>query len=314
MSQPSRTPHADREPIISTSVAAAAAATLAGLAAPAQAAEPKQPLYRISLAEWSLVQIIRAGQLDNRDFAKTSKEDYGIDAIEYVNQFFMDKAQDQAYLTDLKKRADDLGVKTVLIMIDNEGDLGAPKLAERLKTVDKHKKWVEAAKFLGGHSIRVNARSVGSYEDQMSRAADGLRAITEFGDQHGINVIVENHGGLSSNGKWLAAVIKKVDHPRCGTLPDFTNFNVGQGEPAYDKYQGVAELMPFAKGVSAASGDFDENGNDARTDFRKMIKIVLDAGYHGYLGIEYKGRKLSPPEGVKATKKLLEKIRDEMSA
>lgn len=289
-----------------------AAAGLAGVAGRILA-EEKQPLFRISLAEWSLHKTLFDKKLDNLDFAKTAKQDYGIDAIEYVNQFFKDKAKDQKYLAELKKRGEDLGVKTVLIMIDGEGELGAAKLADRMKSVENHYKWVEAAKFLGCHSIRVNAGSSGSYEDQMSRAADGLRALTEFGDQHAINVIVENHGRLSSNGEWLTGVIKKVDHPRCGTLPDFGNFNLGDGKQ-YDRYKGVTELMPFAKAVSAKSHDFNEQGDEIEIDYRKMMKIVVAAGYRGYVGIEYEGRKLSEPEGILATKKLLEKVREELSA
>lgn len=302
-----------RRDFLKTTAQTAAAFTLAGSLPSGLFAQDKQPLFQISLAEWSLHRALRAKELDNLDFAKVSKEKYGIDAIEYVNQFFKDKARDQAYLTELKKRADDLGVKILLIMIDGEGALGDASLVKRTKAVENHYQWVEAAKFLGCHSIRVNAASTGSYEDQVHRAADGLRAVTEYGDKYGINVIVENHGGLSSNGQWLAAVIKKVDHKRCGTLPDFGNFRVGKDEE-YDRYKGVTELMPFAKAVSAKSHDFDENGNETHTDYKKMMKIVLDAGYRGYVGIEYEGSKISESEGIMATKKLLERVRNELSA
>ena len=197
-------------------------------------------------------------------------------------------------------------------MIDGEGALGDASLAKRNQAVENHFKWVEAAKTLGCHSIRVNAASGGSYEDQVHRAADGLRALTEFAAPHDINVIVENHGGLSSNGEWLASVIKKVDHKRCGTLPDFGNFNLGDGKQ-YDRYKGVTELMPFAKAVSAKSHDFNEAGDEIHTDYRKMMKIVLDHGYHGYVGIEYEGGKIGEAEGILATRKLLEKVRAEMT-
>ena len=272
----------------------------------------KEPLFRISLAQWSLHRTLFDKKLDNLDFAKTTKQDFGIEAVEYVNQFFKDKAQDKQYLGEMKKRAADLGVKNVLIMIDQEGALGDADETKRKQAIENHYKWVEAAKFLGCHSIRVNAQSQGSYEEQMGRAADGLRRLTEFGDKHQINVIVENHGGFSSNGEWLASVIKKVNHPRCGTLPDFGNFNLGNGQQ-YDRYKGVQELMPFAKGVSAKSSEFDEQGNDVRIDYRRMMKIVLDAGYHGYVGIEYSGNKISEPDGIRATKKLLERVHGEFS-
>lgn len=278
----------------------------------ARAADSKEPLYKISLAEWSLHRTLNDGKLDNLDFSKVAKHDFGIEAVEYVNQFFKDKAKDKNYLAQLKARGEDLGVKTLLIMIDNEGALGDADEQKRTKAIENHYQWVEAAKFLGCHSIRVNAASSGNYQEQLERAADGLSRLTEFAESYEINVIVENHGHLSSNGEWLSSVIKKVDRKRCGTLPDFGNFNLGDGKE-YDRYTGVAELMPFAKAVSAKSGDFDERGDETHTDYRQMMKIVVDAGYHGYVGIEYEGRKLSEPEGIRATKKLLEKIRDELS-
>jgi sugar phosphate isomerase/epimerase len=185
----------------------------------------------------------------------------------------------------------------------------------RTAAVEKHHKWVDAAKYLGCHSIRVNARSNPrlSYEEQTKLAADGLRRLTEYGDKQEINVIVENHGGLSSDGAWLAGVMKEVNMPRCGTLPDFGNFVIDRKtNNEYDKYKGVAELMPYAKGVSAKSYAFDAEGNETTIDFRRMMKIVLDAGYHGYVGVEFEGR-APEAEGITATKNLLVKIRDEMT-
>ncbi len=275
-------------------------------------AAEKKPLYTISLAEWSLHKTLFANVIHHLDFPRVSKEAFGIDAIEHVNMLFMDKAKDNAYLTELKKRADGEGVKSLLIMIDREGNLGEPDEKKRKQAIENHYKWVEAAKFLGCHSIRVNARSTGSYDEQMDRAADGLRRLTEFGVQHNINVIVENHGGLSSNGEWLAGVMKKVDHPSCGTLPDFGNFRL-KGDEWYDRYKGIKELMPFAKAVSAKSHDFDKDGNETKTDYHRMMKIVVDAGFNGYVGIEYEGHIDSEIVGIKKTKKLLERIRQELS-
>jgi sugar phosphate isomerase/epimerase len=277
------------------------------------AQEGKQPLFKISLAEWSFHRTLRdeSKNLTNLDFPVVAKRDFGIEAVEYVNQFFKEKAKDTAYLTDLNKRAADNGVTNVLIMIDDEGDLGDPNERRRTEAVEKHHKWVEAAKFLGCHSIRVNARSRGSYDEQMKLAADGLRRLSEFGAQHNIGVIVENHGGLSSNGAWLAGVMKMVGHPNCGTLPDFGNFRVSDREE-YDRYQGVKELMPYAKGVSAKSHEFDDEGNEVRTDYFKMIQIVLDAGYHGYIGIEWEGNRPGEMEGVRLTQRLLERVRDRL--
>ncbi|MBA2645522.1 MAG: sugar phosphate isomerase/epimerase [Pyrinomonadaceae bacterium] len=302
-----------RRDFLKQSAYAAAATSCAALTGVEVSAKDKKMPFEISLAEWSLHRTIFGKKLDHLDFAKTAKNDYGINAVEYVNQFFKDKTTDRAYLADMKKRAADLGVRSVLIMIDGEGALGAADEAKRKQAVENHYKWVEAAKFLGCHSIRVNAQSSGSYDEQLERAADGLRRLSEFGARHKINVIVENHGGFSSNGAWLAGVMKKVNHPRCGTLPDFGNFNLGDGKQ-YDRYQGVKELMPFAKAVSAKSHDFDAQGNETNTDYRRMMGIVSAHNYHGYVGVEYEGNKLSEPEGIRATKKLLERVRGEMTA
>lgn len=277
-------------------------------------AADKKPLFEISLAEWSLHRTIFGGKLDNLDFAKAAKRDYGINAIEFVNQFFKDKAKNTEYLTELKKRAEGEGVKMLLIMCDGEGALGDADEKKRQTAVENHFKWVEAAKFLGCHSIRVNAQSSGSFDEQVDRAADGLRKLSEFGAKHEINVIVENHGGLSSNGEWLAKVMKKADHPRCGTLPDFGNFAIDRKNNVwYDRYKGVTELMPFAKAVSAKSHDFNEAGDETNTDYLKMMKIVLAAGYRGFVGIEYEGGKLGEPEGIHATKKLLDRVHAELA-
>ena len=289
--------------------AALAAAPSFGLAQePAskpQDGKKKMP-FRISLAEWSLHKTIFSGKLDNLDFAKTAKEEFKISAVEYVNQFFKDKAKDQKYLEELKKRHDDLEVKAVLIMIDGEGALGDADEAKRKTAIENHYKWVEAAKFLGCHSIRVNAQSTSNYEEAKKLAADGLRRLSEFAAQHNIGVIVENHGGLSSNGKWLAETIASVGLKNCGTLPDFGNFH------DYDRYQGVTETMPYAKAVSAKTHDFDEQGNETKTDYFKMMKIVTDAGYKSWVGIEYEGSKLDEYAGIRATKALLIKVRKKM--
>ncbi len=293
-------------------LATGSAALGAGLLPSRLLAADGKPLFEISLAQWSLHRTLRGGKLEALDFPAASKRDFGISAVEYVNQFFKDKAKDEKWLGELKKRCDDHGVTSLLIMCDGEGALGDADEAKRAKAVDNHKKWVEAAKFLGCHSIRVNASSSGSFEEQQKRAADGLASLSEFAKPHGLNVIVENHGGLSSSGKWLAGTIRMVDMDNCGTLPDFGNFRISNQEQ-YDRYQGVKELMPFAKGVSAKSHDFDDDGNEVHTDYRKMLKIVLEAGYHGHVGVEYEGGKLSEADGIKATKALLEKVREELA-
>ena len=267
--------------------------------------------FKISLAEWSLHRSIWNKKIDHLDFAELSTKSFGINAIEYVNTFFFDKAKNINYLKDMKNRADVNGVKSLLIMCDNEGDLGDPNEEKRNKSIENHFKWVEAAKFLGCHSIRVNARSKGSYDEQIKLAVDGLQRLTEFSSKLGINILVENHGGLSSDGLWLSSVIKEVNHEMCGTLPDFGNFKIDE-DRVYDRYKGIQELMPFAKAVSAKSHAFDENGDEIFSDYGKILKIVNDAGYNGYVGIEYEGSELDEMDGIKATKNLLNKVINSM--
>lgn len=294
-----------RREFLITGPSAAAALTLSR---PTSAVAPQQtPLFRISLAEWSLHRTIQGGQLDHLDFARVARREFGLEAVEYVNSFFKDKASDAAYLAEMNRRAGDEGVYQYLIMCDGEGRLGDPDAAKRRVAVENHYKWVEAARTLGCAHIRVNAASEGSSDEQQALAADGLRSLCEFADKAAINVIVENHGGLSSRGDWLAGVMRKVAHPRCGTLPDFGNFY------EYDRYQGVRELMPFAKAVSAKSHDFDAQGNETTKDYRRLLTIVRDAGYRSWVGIEYEGERLPEREGISATKRLLEQVRSELS-
>lgn len=301
--------HASRRQFLQSTAALGAAAGLPLLVPGRAFAAARKPLFKISLAEYSLHRMINKGELHPRDLGPFSKKEFGIDALDRWNRPIFTKANDEKFLAEIKQRDDDAGVKNLLIMIDGEGNLGDPDEKKRTQAIENHHKWVRAARQLGCHSIRVNARSDGKlpYEEQLKLAADGLRRLSEFGAKHDCSVIVENHGGLSSNGAWLAAVMEEVGLPNCGTLPDFGNFG------GYDRYQGVKELMPYAKSVSAKSHNFDEEGNETSTDYMRMMKIVVDAGYHGYVGIEFEGGKLSEVEGVKATKRLLERVREKLN-
>jgi L-ribulose-5-phosphate 3-epimerase len=293
-------PTQSRRDFLSTSAFAASALPFCGLA------KDQEQRLRVSLAQWTINREIRSGKVDNLDFAKVAS-DHGIFALEYVNQFFMDKAKDQAYLGQMKTRAADLGVKSLLIMCDREGNIGDPDEKRRNQTVENHRKWIDAAKFLGCHSIRVNAGSAGNWEEQVKLAADGLAKLTAFGAEQEINVIVENHGGLSSNGDWLSEVIAKVDHDRCGTLPDFGNFRIKKGE-SYDSYRGVRKLMKWAKGVSVKDRVWNDKNEQSDLDYDRMLKIVLDAGFSGYCGIEHGGF-----AGLKRSRQLIEESLERLS-
>ena len=274
--------------------------------------------FKISLAQWSLHKGFLSKKLDPLDFPIIAKKTFDIDTVEYVNQFFLDKAKDQKFLKELKKRCDDNGVKSNLIMIDKEGSLGDQDATVGYQAVENHYKWVEAAAFLNCNSIRVNLHGTGTVDEWKKSSVINLRKLTEFAQPHKINVIVENHGGYSSNGKWVAEILTEVNMPTCGTLPDFGNFCVRREKgdlyespcvEYYDKYVGTQELLPFAKGISAKSFDFDANGNETTIDYMKMFTMIKQSKFSGYVGIEYEGNNLEEEAGIKATHKLLTKIK-----
>jgi len=271
----------------------------------AQEHEARELFFDISLAQWSLNRALFGGTLDNLDFPAYVQKTFDIHAVEYVNQFF--KSADTDYAKELLKRTEDIGVKNVLLMIDGEGNLGDTDEEKRKLAVWNHYKWVECAHILGCHSIRVNAGGRGTAEEVAYAATRSLRLLSQFAADYGINVIVENHGGYSSRASWLTSVIRNTGMINCGVLPDFGNFVVErrQGGERYDLYLGMKELMPLAKGVSAKSHNFDEEGNEVDKDFYRILKIVKDSGFRGYIGIEYEGRNLSQDEGIMATKNLL---------
>ena len=270
---------------------------------------------KISLAQWSLNKVIKSGELSPLDFAKKARS-FDIDAIEYVSGLYtnhtdiLKKISMQKLSKELLKRSDDYGIDNVLIMIDSQGSLASSNKKERLKAIDNHKKWIDFSYEIGCETMRVNL----SGETKLDRwTENSIKSLTELSDYNkNINVVVENHGGLSSNGKYLSNVMSEVNIDNCGTLPDFGNFCINGSPRAcnewYDIYKGVEELMPYAHAVSAKSYDFDDSGNETKIDYSKMIDIVKKAGYKGYIGIEYEGSRMSEDDGIIATKKLLEKL------
>ena len=280
-------------------------------------------IYPVSLAQWSLNKAIREKKLSNLDFARKSRE-LGFDAIEYVNQLYqIDQANQLASIkslvAELKKRSSDQGVKNVQIMVDNEGSLCATDKKQRQEALSKHKLWIDASAELGCVSTRLNL--FGDSEKDPARwkdlSVESLTILSDYAAPAGINVVVENHGGLSSDGTKLADVMKTVDRKNCGTLPDFGNFCVKREGGAqwgaacveqYDIYKGTEELMPYAKGVSAKTFDFKPDGTEATIDYPRMFRIIRDSGFNGYIGIEYEGDHLGEEEGIIATRKLLEMV------
>ena len=270
-----------------------------------QEPQPAARPFKVSLSQRSLRREFASSRLDPLDFPRIASG-LGMDAVEYDGQFYRSKLADRAYLAELKRRAAGEGVCSVLIMVDDEGELGARDAKARRRAVDRHEKWVEAAAFLGCHAVRVCAKSEGSEDDQVNWVSDGLRRLCRFSDKLGIDVLVENQDGFSAKGTWLVEVLNAVGHVRCGSRPNFGSSKPGMGRDD-DRYQGVRELMPFARAVSAKSYDFDGHGEETSINYAQMLKVVLDAGFHGYVAIEYEGQRLSEPAGIARAKELLER-------
>ncbi|MCL6266842.1 sugar phosphate isomerase/epimerase family protein [Flagellimonas myxillae] len=279
-----------------------------------------EPTFKISLAQWSMHKMIRNDGVDPYSFAEKAKA-WGFEGLEYVSGLYykelekdnFSEAAMNNFVEKSKALSEEHGLENLIIMIDGQGNLAATSEEERNAAVENHHKWVDAAAALGCHSIRVNLSGSTDPEEWTAASVDGLTKLATYAKDKNINILVENHGGLSSNGAMLANVFKEVNMENAGTLPDFGNFCITWGEwpeckDWYDRYKGMEEIMPYAKAVSAKSHDFDENGNEIHSDYARMLKIVKDAGYSGYIGVEYEGSKLSEEEGIIATRDLLRKL------
>jgi len=284
--------------------------------------------FKLSLAEWSLNRAIFSGELDPMDFAEKASK-MGFTGVEYVTSFYAERIKNaenpeeemQVILDSLKAKSEKFNVKNLLLMVDGEGDLAASDSVARNKAVEGHKKWIDAAQFLGCHSIRVNLFGSDKEEDWKKNSVDALSRLSKYAANKDINVLVENHGYLSSDADLLVNVIKEVNMENCGTLPDFGNFCLKRegGErweakciEEFPRYEGVDKLMDYAKAVSAKSYTFDEEGNEELIDYKKMLQIVKDAGYTGYIGIEFEGTDISAEKGINATRDLLLKAGNQL--
>lgn len=280
----------------------------------------ESPDFQLSLAQWSIHRMIWDGA-DPYSFAEKAHE-WGFTGLEYVSQLynkeleaagFSEEAMDN-FVAKCNAEAEKYGLTNLIIMIDGQGDLATTDAAERKKAVENHFKWVDAAADMGCHSIRVNLSGSQDPEEWVANSVDGLTQLATYARDKNVNVIVENHGGLSSNAALLTQVMETVNMENCGTLPDFGNFCIRRNDPSdyqsgcaemYDMYKGVEELMPFAKAVSAKSHNFDQDGNETEIDYSRMLQIVKDGGYTGYIGVEYEGNELGEEAGIIATRDLI---------
>ena len=271
---------------------------------------------KISLAQWSLNKSIKNGKLPILDFAKKARS-FDIEGIEFVSGLYtrdtdiLDRMSMNSLAKELIKRSDDYGIDNVLFMIDNQGDLASSNKNERFQAIDNHKRWIDLSAEIGCKTMRVNLNGEKDLNKWTKNSVKSLTALNKYNEN--INVVVENHGGLSSSGKYLSNVMSKVKLENCGTLPDFGNFCMngspwGNCTQMYDRYLGTEELMPYAHAVSAKSYDFDDEGNETTIDYKRMMEIIKRSGYQGYVGIEYEGNRLGEDDGIIATKKLLEKF------
>lgn len=281
----------------------------------------KKPFFKLSLAQWSLHKAIHEKRMDPFDFATKAKS-LGFQGLEYVSHLYSDHYKSATTtLAGIKSMTDKLlveskaaGMENLIVMIDGEGDLGIQNKTERLKGVDNHKKWVDAAATLGCHSIRVNLFGDGTIEEQIESSADSMRLLAEYAKDQNVSILVENHGGQSSDPHWVKKVMELVNMPNAGTLPDFGNFCIAReggerwGAPCINEYPDIYEavqlMMPYAKAVSAKSYAFDDNGDETKIDYYKMLKVVKEAGYTGYIGVEFEGD-IDEEAGIIATRDLL---------
>ena len=293
----------------------------------------------IGLQMYSFAPLIMQGKFDLLGFPDLVKNTYGINGAEYWSIPFMGRENDKDFLNDLKRRSDDIGVDNLIILVDDidiKTMQSGPSLAssnknDRDTAIDYHKKWVDVAKNIGCHSIRINLRSEEENNQKiLENSSESISRLIEFSKQNNISVVVENHGGITGDADWLVSLMENVDSKHLGTLPDFGTYNfcIKRGnlnfqslsencENQYDKYLGVKKLMPYAKGVSAKSHEFDKDGEELSTNYSRMIKIISESNYKGYITIEYEGAMkgmfggegtyLNPHEGILATKKLINK-------
>ena len=294
-----------REFIRDIAVAGSAALAAVGTAAPlnsagTQAGGQGERKFKISLAAWSLHKTFGRTWY-NLDLPRICREDFGLDGLEFVSIFF--DLPSYQYLRELKRRAEHNGVNMLMIMVDSEGDMSHPDRKERVQAATNHRKWLDIAHFLGCRSIRCNFgyNQVGTPDERVDRAAESFNRLLEYSGGSGLNILIENHGGVSSMPDKLISLMKKIDNPRFGTLPDFGNFT------EVDKYEGVKALLPYAGAVSAKCYDFEPDGSHKPYDLDRMMEIVLASGYRGYVGIEFEGLYQDEWEGVLACKQILER-------
>lgn len=277
----------------------------------------KHLFFKLSLAEWSFHKALFDKKMDNLDFAAKAKS-LGFEGLEYVNTFFKDKAKDKNYLKELNSRAAGEGLKNVLIMIDGEGNLAETNNKLRLRGIENHHKWVDAAHFLGCHAIRVNLRGGKEKEEALKTSIDSLNRLSDYAKGSNISILVENHGGFSSDGDWMTRVFSQVKNENTGTLPDFGNFCITRGKDhqcaeEYDRYKGMRQLLKFAKAVSAKSHVFDVKGNEREIDYYRIMKMVKEVGYKGFVGVEFEGNEVPEEKGVELTRDLLIKVGKQLS-
>lgn len=297
-----------RRDFIIKSVQASAALSILGMNTACESSQ-KELFFKISLAQWSLHRSLFANKIDHLDFASIARKT-NCTGLEYVNSFFFDKAQNTAYLDEMNSRANSEGIENVLIMIDREGAIADKDSKKRLQTIENHYKWVDAAHHLGCHAIRVNLQGNGTNEDVAKAGIESLTKLSEYAQGSNINVLVENHGGLSSNGDWMHEVFSQINSPNCGTLPDFGNFCIKRNKEnkcieAYDRYKGMEQLLPFAKAVSAKSGVFNASGDESNIDYYRILKMVKSSGYKGFIGVEHEGSQHDEIKGIELTRDLL---------
>ncbi|MEM8668985.1 MAG: TIM barrel protein [Planctomycetota bacterium] len=262
---------------------------------------PRQDRFQIGIQQYTFHRWLNSGKLKHLDYPALAKEKLGITHIEYWNRPFGGRHTDKKFVGVLAERTTGEGMKNVLILVDGKHQLDSPDESERKKSIDEHKAWVDCAHQLGCDAIRVNCRSGGDRAENIRNAAAGMKPLCDYAKDASVKIVIEPHGGNSSDPEWLMGAMSAISHPNAGLLPDFNNFG------RYNRYEGVKKCLPMAPAVCAKALAFDDKGNEKNTDFYRMLKIVYDSDYSGVITIEFEGRDLDPIEGSLKTKQLIEK-------
>ncbi|MDP9380017.1 MAG: sugar phosphate isomerase/epimerase [Chloroflexota bacterium] len=232
------------------------------------------------------------------EFPRYVKETFGVDAVE-VCEIHIPRP-DAARLDQLKESLQSSDVRVVNVPID-VGDISQPDATKREHDLKLIEFWLDVAAYLGSPAARVNSGS-----GNLESAIESYQRLARYGEQVGVRLVLENHGGLSADLGNIQRMLESVPS-NFGTSPDFGNF------PEEKRYDGLALMVPRAAVVHAKTYDFNAAGEFHNFDFARCLSIVRDSGFDGYLSVEFEG-KGDQPQGVRQTIDLIRRLEPSVQA